>query len=124
MVDDEHPELAGYEPHEERPLRSRRRAMLLRIVVLVAVLALVLPGVVTTVSLGARNAQLACDFRGSLVMPTANRYDARFEFLGPGGLGWECYATDQLGDEFHVDSMGLIPVAPGPGRIAPETRDT
>ncbi|MCW4386412.1 hypothetical protein OH146_11575 [Salinibacterium sp. SYSU T00001] len=120
----EHPELDGYEPYEERPRRSGRRMLLLRAVVLVAVLALLLPGLVTTVSLGARNAELACDFRGALLQPGANRYEARFELFGPGGIGWECYATDQLGDERHVTSMGLIPVAPGPGSEPIDTRDT
>lgn len=121
-MNDEHPELSGYEPHRERPLRSRRRMLVLRAVVLLAVLGLVLPGVITTMSVGARNAALACEFRGSIVLPGAPQFEARFEFLGPGGLGWECYATDQLGDERHIDSMGLIPVAP---RQAPiDTRDT
>lgn len=124
MVSDEHPELAGYEPYEQKPLRSGRRMLLLRIVVVLAALALVLPGVITTVSLGANNAKRACDFRGTIVQPTANSYTARFEVFGPGGLGWECYATDQLGDEHHIDSMGLIPVAPGPGSVPLDTRNT
>lgn len=123
-MSDDHPELSGYEPYEQRPMRSPRRMLLLRLVVLLAVIGLVLPGIITTVSLGARNAALACDFRGTIINP-GSRYDARFEFLGPRGLGWECYATDRLGDEHHVDSMGLIPVAPrqGPSR-APATSDS
>jgi hypothetical protein len=98
--------------------------LLLRLVVLLAVLGLVLPGIITTVSLGARNAELACDYRGTITNPGSPRYEARFELLGPGGLGWECYATDRLGDEHHVDSMGLIPVAPGVGPSPIDTRDT
>ncbi|MBF0671688.1 MAG: hypothetical protein IR160_03785 [Salinibacterium sp.] len=124
MVDDEHPELAGYEPHEQRPLRSGRRMLLLRLVVLLAVLGLVLPGIITTVSLGANNAERACSYRGAIMMPGAARYEARWELFGPGGIGWECYATDRNGDSLHVDSMGLIPVAPGPGVAPVDTRDT
>jgi len=124
MVDDEHPELAGYEPHEERPLRSGRRMLLLRLVVLLAVLGLVLPGIITTVSLGANNAERACSYRGAIMMPGAARYEARWQLFGPGGIGWECYATDRNGDSLHVDSMGLIPVAPGPGVTPVDTRDT
>src|SRR5690606_23176241 len=116
--------LAGYEPHEQRPLRSGRRMLLLRLVVLLAVLGLVLPGVVTTVSLGANNAARACDYRGAIMFPSANSYDARWELFGPGGLGWECYAMDRNGQTLHVDSMGLIPVAPGPGSEPIDTRDS
>lgn len=110
-MSDEHPELSGYEPFEEKPLRSTRRTWALRIVVLVAVLALVLPGVFTTLSVGTSNAWRACTYRAVVVDPSL-RAEPRFELFGPGGLGWECYATDRLGDEHHIDSMGLIPVAP------------
>ena len=110
---DNHPELAGYQPYEDKPLRGRKFSFLLRIVVVLAVLGLVLPGVFTTVSVGARNAQLACDYRGAIAVPGAPSYDARWELFGPGGIGYECYALDQLGNRIHVDSMGLIPVAPG-----------
>lgn len=113
MVSDNHPELAGYEPFEQKPPRGGRFSPLVRIVVVLAVLGLILPGVFTTVSVGSRNAQLACDYRGALAVPGAPSYDASFELFGPGVVGWECYALDQLGKRIHVDSMGLIPVAPG-----------
>ncbi|AWB89806.1 hypothetical protein [Homoserinimonas hongtaonis] len=112
-MSDDHPELAGYEPFEEKPLRGQRFSLLLRVVVVLAVLGLILPGVFTTVSVGTRNAQLACDYRGALAVPGAPSYEATFELFGPGVIGWECYALDQLGKRIHVDSMGFIPVAPG-----------
>jgi hypothetical protein len=112
-VSDEHPELSGYEPFEEKPLRSPRKTWTLRLVVLLAVLALILPGLFTTVSVGTSNAWRACTYRAALVDPTL-KAAPRFEVFGPGGLGWECYAVDRFGDEIHIDSMGLIPVAPGP----------
>jgi hypothetical protein len=92
-------------------MRSTRKTWTLRLVVLLAVLALVLPGVFTTVSVGTSNAWRACTYRSALVDPSL-RPAPRFELFGPGGLGWECYAIDRLGDETHIDSMGLIPVAP------------
>ncbi len=110
-MSDEHPELSGYEPYEERPIRGRRRTWVLRVVVLLAVIALVLPGVFTTVNVGTSNAWRACTYRASVVEP-GSEATPRFELFGPGGLGWECYAVDRLGDEHHIDSMGLIPVAP------------
>lgn len=114
-MSDEHPELSGYEPYEEKPMRSARKAWALRLVVLLAVLALVLPGVFTTVSVGTSNAWQACTYRSAVVDPSLQAAP-RFELFGPGGLGWECYAVDRFGDEHHIDSMGLIPVAP---RIVP-----
>jgi hypothetical protein len=110
-VSDEHPELSGFEPFEEKPLRSARKTWALRIVVLLAVLALVLPGLFTTISVGTSNAWQACTYRAAAVDPGLQAAP-RFELFGPGGLGWECYAVDRLGDEMHIDSMGLIPVAP------------
>jgi hypothetical protein len=110
-VSDEHPELSGYEPHEQKPLRSAGKTWALRLIVLLAVLALVLPGVFTTVSVGTSNAWRACTYRSAVVDP-ALQATPRFEAFGPGGFGWECYAVDRFGEEHHIDSMGLIPVAP------------
>ena len=111
QVTDEHPELAGYEPYEEKPLRSKRMAWLLRLVVIAAIIGLVLPGLVTTVSVGTSNAMRACAYRVALVEPSLDSA-ARFELFGPGFLGWECYAVDPFSGDRHIDSMGLIPVAP------------
>jgi hypothetical protein len=111
VVSDEHPELSGYEPYEDRPMRSARKTWAFRLVVLLAVLALVLPGVFTTVSVGTSNARKACTYRSAVVDPSLTPAP-RFELFGPGGLGWECYAIDRFGDKVHIDSMGLIPVAP------------
>lgn len=111
QVTDEHPELAGYEPYEEKPLHSKRVAWLLRVVVIAAIIGLVLPGLVTSVSVGTSNAMRACAYRVALVEPSLDSA-ARFELFGPGFLGWECYAVDPFSGDRHIDSMGLIPVAP------------
>jgi hypothetical protein len=37
---------------------------------------------------------------------------ARFEFFGPGLLGWECYATDVIGGDRYVGYLGIIPGPP------------
>jgi hypothetical protein len=111
-VSDEHPELAGYEPHAQKPLRSPKLVWGIRLVVVLAVLALVLPGVLTTVSVGSSNAERACAARVALAYPFAGGSEARFELFGPGVLGWECYLVDPATGDVHVDSMGLIPVAP------------
>jgi len=46
----------------------------------------------------------------------ATGVSARFEVFGPGGAGWECYATGGFGGDRHVASLGLIPVSP---RLSP-----
>lgn len=121
-MSDEHPELSGYEPYADKPLRSAQRVWGIRLIVVVAVAALILPGVFTTISVGSSNAERACAYRVALVDPAAGGFDARFELFGPGVLGWECYLVDPFNGERHVDSMGLIPVAPRQSPL--QTTDT
>lgn len=111
-MSDQHPELSGYEPHGDKPLRGARTTLLLRAVVLLAVIGLVLPGIITTITVGASNAERACDYRGAMLAPETREFDARFEVFGPGFIGWECYAIDPFDGDQHLHSMGLIPVAP------------
>src|SRR5690606_2985207 len=56
-VSDNHPELDGYEPFEPKPQRGKRKRLILQLVVLAAVTALVLPGVLTTASVASRNGE-------------------------------------------------------------------
>lgn len=81
----------------------------MRVIVVLGLIGLVLPGIVTTVSVGTATAQRACDFWGSETAPDATSYSARFEVFGPSGLGWECYTVGAFGGERHVASLGLIP---------------
>jgi hypothetical protein len=108
--DDWHPELESFEPYE-RPVRSHRRQWVLRGVVLVAVVALVLPGIMTTYGVAADTADRACGYWSSLAIAEQHWSAARFEFGGPGVVGWECYASTAMGEQF-VRSLGLIPVSP------------
>ncbi|MDM4762801.1 hypothetical protein QT381_07250 [Galbitalea sp. SE-J8] len=110
MEDEYHPELAEYEPFEPHR-RSRRRSYLLRVVVIVAVLALVLPGVLTTYGLASSTAARACVAWARQIVDEQHRTDARWEWAGPGGMGWQCYAYTAEGERF-VRSLGPIPVAP------------
>jgi hypothetical protein len=107
-VQDFHPELADYEPFEQRPLRSKRTTYLIRIVVIVAIGALVLPGVLTTYSFAESSANASCAIWVDHQEPTQHRAFARFEAFGPGFLGWECYAVTAEGTA-HVLSLGMLP---------------
>jgi hypothetical protein len=99
------PELDGYEPHQP----PRRRPWVMRVVVILALAALVLPGILITAGTASRTANAACAaYVGSLGVAD---YDVRFEWFTPAGTGWHCFAVQ--GDrEVLVWQMGLIPGAP------------
>ena len=81
---DDEPELAGYEPTGDRPLRSRRMRRMMQVVVVIGLVGLILPGIVTTVSVGARTAEAACAIWVAYEEPGAAGSDARFQVFGPG----------------------------------------
>jgi len=102
------PELTGYEPGDGTPLRSARMLRMMRVVVVLGVLGLILPGVVTTVSVGAATANATCANLVAYYSGGDAPSAARWEFFGPGLIGWECY-SEGFGGEKHVQSLGLIP---------------
>ncbi|MFF1573688.1 hypothetical protein ACFVWR_13120 [Leifsonia sp. NPDC058292] len=111
MTFDDHPELAGYEPLE-RPLRGRRMLIATRIVVVVGVVALILPGVLISVSIATTTATNTCAVYVQRYEPDATSSSARFELTGPLGPGWQCYALNTEGDPSFVAPLGLIPSTP------------
>jgi len=115
-MSDEHPELSGYEPGDGRPLRSKHTVTMMRVVVVLALVGLVLPGIVTTVSVASSSAQSACAVWVAYSLPDDRgaQADVRFEVFGPGGAGWECYSKGAFGPDRHIASLGLIP---GPPRL-------
>jgi hypothetical protein len=110
VEDDYHPELANYEPHV-RQERSPRRLFVLRTLVVLAIIALVLPGVVTTISFGQANANRACQIWVSYEISSQSTAVVHFEFAGHDGIGWECYAVTAAGEE-HVAYLGPIAGVP------------
>ena len=114
--DEDEPELAGYVPPTGRPLRSPRILLMMRIVVVVGIVCLVLPGVLTTASVASATAQEACDAWVRYEAPDASGARPAFQLFGTGGLGWQCYSVGAFGGDRHIASLGLIPVSP---RISP-----
>lgn len=108
----EEPELAGYEPGDGRPLRSPRLIMIMRVVIVIGIVGLVLPGVITTISVGAATAHEACLAWVAYEEPDATSAAAVFELFGNGGPGWQCYTVGSFGGDRNVASLGLIPVSP------------
>lgn len=106
----------SYEPaeeYEDRPLYGRRRRTILRVTVLVCVVALLLPGILSIVSHYAAFAHTACVRAALYTDPSVTSARATFEVLGPGGIGWECYASSAAGER-HIASLGLLPSDPTP----------
>lgn len=109
-MSDFHPELSGYEPTDSsRPLRGRRMVLLLRVTVVLGLVALIVPGVLTTLSIASATAAGACAAAVSRYYPFAAGVDARFDLTGPGGFGWQCYAIDQNERDTFVMPLGIIP---------------
>ncbi|WP_345763980.1 hypothetical protein [Diaminobutyricibacter sp. McL0608] len=117
MTFDDHPELAGYEPLGE-PLHGRRMQSMTRVVVLLGLVALILPGVLTTVSVASATADNTCSVYVKMYAPSAQSSSARFELFGPAGPGWQCYALNTEGDATFVAPLGVIPTTPRPPRPA------
>ncbi|WP_348788304.1 hypothetical protein [Leifsonia sp. NPDC080035] len=111
MTFEEHPELAEYDP-QERPLRGRRRTIATRVFVIVAVSALLLPGILLTISIQTETASYTCGVYTRHYEPDAVDSSARFELFAPAGPGWQCYALNTEGDASFVAPLGLIPSAP------------
>ncbi len=106
---DEHAELAGYEPGDGRPLRGPHLLRAMRVIVVLGIVALVLPGLVTTLSVSTNTANVACARWVDFQKPDASGSSARFELFGPGGVGWQCYSVGAFGGDEIVASLGIIP---------------
>jgi hypothetical protein len=102
----------------DRPLYSRRRRNLMRFVVLLAIGALVLPGIIITWSTQLRTAQYACQIAVNYYAPGATSSRASFDLLPTELLGWNCHAVMFDGQEFFVAHLGVVPGAP---RLVPLT---
>ena len=111
MTFEDHPELAEYEP-SDRPLRGRRRTIATRVFVVVALTALVLPGIMLTISIQTDTATGTCAVYARHYVPDSVSSSARFELFAPAGPGWQCYALNTEGDATFVAPLGLIPSTP------------
>jgi len=111
---EDHPELAEYEPLGERPLRGRTMTVASRVFVVVALSALLLPGILLTISIQTQTADYTCAVYTRQYQPDALGSSARFELAGPVGPGWQRYALNTEGDATWVAPLGLIPSTPHP----------
>ncbi|QEO09530.1 hypothetical protein [Protaetiibacter larvae] len=103
------PELAFSEPGEVSALRGPRMQRVARVVVVLTLAALILPGVLIGVTTAARTAELACRVVASTEAPDASATVARFELSGGEGPGWYCSVSDFGGRETQLRFLGFIP---------------
>jgi hypothetical protein len=108
MNEDDEPELSGYQPYE-RPLRGRSFQLAARVIVIVGLVALILPGMLVTLGTANRTALATCATYTGYYAPGARSFSVRFELVSPAGMGWNCYAIAFDGDEVLIASLGLIP---------------
>src|SRR5690554_2297504 len=94
---------------DSKPLYGRGRRVLMRVIVLVCVGALVAPGIASAMSHYYVIAHTTCARAAHYSDPATQTTRATFEIFGPGGIGWECYATSASAER-HVVSLGMFPV--------------
>lgn len=112
MIDETPPELAGDDRDEPRPVRRPMMQRLMRIVIVIGVLALVVPGVLATLGTQLRTAETACRVVVQTLDRTAVASVAHFELLGVEGPGWYCSSRQADGRETLLRPLGLIPGMP------------
>jgi hypothetical protein len=84
-MSDDHPELSGYEPADStRPLRGRRTMLIMRVAVVLGLVALIVPGILTTMGIASATARNACTAAVARYYPFAEDLDAPFELFGAG----------------------------------------
>lgn len=112
-MSERHPELEP-DPFDEVPMPGERRRRMLRIAVLVALAAMVLPLVLSSVAVARSAAERTC-----VDVVTAFDTDAAggrvaFDLFGPGGPGWLCYEVLDDGGTRLVANLGVFPSGPQP----------
>ncbi len=118
-MSDVHPELAG-DHGDEGPVYGERRRRALRIVVLVALGALVLPLVLSAYGVARSAADRICAIYVA-------GYDAdagsrvSLELFAAGGPGWQCFAVSEFGVSTPLANLGLLPAVPR--QMLPEERE-
>lgn len=109
---DDHPELEGHEPFEEKPLRRRWVDRAIKAAALLAIFLLIMPFAASQATVAATSAQRWCTEWVNYEINEPATADANFEIFGPGFLGWECYATNIVGGDRYLGYLGIIPGPP------------
>ena len=112
-----HPELEPDPFGDEGPMPGQRRRRVLRIVVLVALGALVLPLVLSAYGVAKSAADRACAVFVSAYDTNAAGFRTTFDLFAPGGAGWECFAISENGTSRLLGNLGPLPAMPRPPEL-------
>lgn len=119
-----HPELEPDPFDDEGPMPGQRRRRVLRIVVLVALGALVLPLVLSAYGVSKSAADRACAVFVAAYDTNAAGFRTTFDLFAPGGAGWECFAISENGTSRLLGNLGLLPAMPRPPELdEPDERE-
>lgn len=110
-MSDRFPELEG-ESGDDGPVYGERRRRALRIAVMIALGALVLPLLLSVFGVAHSAAQRACVVSVNAYDTDATGARVAFDLFGRTGPGWQCFAVDENGSETLVAELGLLPGAP------------
>lgn len=108
-----HPELEP-DPFDDgdRPMPGERRRRVLRIAVLIALGALVLPLVLSAYSVAKSAADRVCAVYVAAYDTNAAGFRTSFELFAADGPGWECLAVSENGSTRMIGNLGLLPMLP------------
>lgn len=118
-------ELRGFDEHaddssDDGPVYGVRRRRVLRVTVLVALAALVLPLVLSVIGQAQSAAARACAVYVERFDADAGGSRVALDLFADGGPGWMCSAVSTGGVETPLANLGLLPGAARP--VDPEER--
>jgi len=123
-VSERHPELEP-DPFDDTPTPGQRRQRMLRVAVLIALGALVLPLVLSAFGVAKSAADRACAVYVAAYDTHAAGFRTSFELFAPGGPGWECFAISEHGTARSLGNLGLLPMMPRQQPLeSPDERET
>ncbi|GAA2028971.1 hypothetical protein GCM10009819_10870 [Agromyces tropicus] len=105
---------------DDGPVIGDRRRRVIRIAVLLALAAMVLPVVLSGIGVARSAAARAC---AAYVADLSLLDDSRVEFdlFARGGPGWLCIAVAPSGTSTVIGNLGLMPASPKPTNTGRET---
>jgi hypothetical protein len=106
------------EPDDDATPPWERRRRIMRLVALVTMIAMVVPGALTSWAIAQSTAERSCRIAVDFYANDRTPSRVAFELSASESLGWNCYALAPTG-EVRVAILGLIP---GPPRLVPATR--
>ena len=119
-----HPELEPDPFDDDTPMPGARRLRVVRVVVLIALGALVLPLVLSAYGVAKSAADRTCAVVVAAYDTDAAGFRTSFELFAPGGPGWECFAISEHGTARSLGNLGPLPMLPRqPVLEQPDERD-